>query len=458
MATPKVNFTQLTHEVVQSSPEPLPFAEIMARVNNITPITTKNPKNTLRNVISQSQLLVSTGDGRFGWKPRLINNARIRHTIQAAELAQNQLYYDDDLRDALCPTFFAIQKHKDRSPVHVALPNGETAVFPLTMFSRGIWGTPADATFWDWFHSLAAAPGDHLLFEVVDGEAKQYRVLFQPRADRDEAAIAARNRELVAIGQKLTQQRSYGLADWEFTTHLLATGFYHHPIPPDPFNELWRGDMITSILYGDEPLVPQSKPDPLGSAFFGQSAQTYDLENPPDLPREYDPDNGRRHARQSRKARTGSVTSYLLRVNHRAMPEVWRDIELAEDNTLEDLHLTIQSVFRWMDDHLYSFYLSGDQRDSQSEIGSPWSDTAVHTHQIEMAHLNLQEGQIFLYLFDYGDNHEFDVTVLTINPLAPKADYPRIVTYQGTPPPQYPDIDEKTGQMSWDPYRHRYST
>ncbi|MBK8988237.1 MAG: hypothetical protein IPM39_19580 [Chloroflexi bacterium] len=75
-----------------------------------------------------------------------------------------------------------------------------------------------------------------------------------------------------------------------------------------------------------------------------------------------------------------------------------------------------------------------------------------------MARLNLQEGQVFLYLFDYGDNHEFDVTVLTINPLAPKGDYPRIATYQGMPPPQYPDIDEKTGQMSWDPYRHWHST
>ena len=453
MTTPKVSFTQLTHEVVQSSPEPLPFAEILARVNHIAPITTKNPKNTIRNAISQSQLLVSTGDGRFGWKPRLINNARIRHTIQAAELVQNQLYYDDDLRDAFCPTFFAIQKHNDRSPVQVALPNGETAVFSLIMFSPSIWGTPADATFWGWFHSLDAAPGDHLLFDVVDGEAKRYQVIFQPRVDRDEAVIAARNQELVAIGQKLMQQRPYGLAEWDFTTYLLATGFYHHPIPPDPFNELWHDGIIASMLYGEEPPAPQLKLDLLGSAFFGQPVQSYNFENP-HLPREYDPDYGRRHARQSRKARTGSVTSYLLRVNHRAMPEVWRDIELAEDNTLEDLHLTIQSTFHWMDDHLYSFHLSGDQRDRQSEIGSPWSDTAVHTHQIEMAHLNLQEGQIFLYLFDYGDSHEFDVTVLTINPLAPKADYPRIITYQGSPPPQYPDIDENTGQMSWDPYRH----
>ncbi len=41
MAAKKVSYTQLTHDVVFAAKEPLPFAEIMARVNQITPITTK---------------------------------------------------------------------------------------------------------------------------------------------------------------------------------------------------------------------------------------------------------------------------------------------------------------------------------------------------------------------------------------------------------------------------------
>jgi hypothetical protein len=73
---------------------------------------------------------------------------------------------------------------------------------------------------------------------------------------------------------------------------------------------------------------------------------------------------------------------------------------------------------------------------------------------VPIEQLNLNEGQSFLYLFDYGDNHEFDVTVLRINPLAPKGKYPRVLEYHGQVPPQYPDIDEETGKMSWDPYRH----
>jgi hypothetical protein len=370
-------------------------------------------------------------------------------------MKDNRLYWDDDVKDAFCPTFFASQQYRDRSPINVTLPDGTITTFTLEMFSAGIWGTQADTNIWTWFHNLSAQPGDHLLFKVVDGETKQYEVANQNRKERNEETITKRNREFVEIGLKLMQQRAYGIAPWDFTTYLLATGFYRHPIPPDPFSELWHDGIIIPTLYGEEPDPPEPEPDSLASALFGKAIQEYNYENPPDLPRAYDPDYGRRHARQSRKARLGSVTTFVLRVNHRALPEVWRDIELAEDNTLEDLHLTIQSAFHWMDDHLYSFFLSGDKRPRDSEIGSPWSDTALHTHQVQIIQLALQEGQTFLYFFDYGDSHEFDVTVLAINPLAPKADYPRTLDFHGKAPPQYPDYDEETGELSWDPYSHK---
>jgi hypothetical protein len=322
---------------------------------------------------------VSTGDGRYGWKPRIVNGSHIRHTIQEAELTQNRLYWDRDLWDALWPTFFAHDKYDDRNPIQVTLPDDSVVNFSLEMFVPGIWGTPATSEFWNWFHSLSAQSGDHLLFEALDGEAKQYRVRSQRRADRDEAGIATRNQALVDIGSKLLK-RPYGIADWKFTTYLLASGFYRHPIPPDPFSELWHEDTIVRILYGEEPEPVQPDPELLTEEQFTQVVREYDFESPFDLPRAYDPDRSHRHARKSRKARYDSVTSFTLRVNHRALPEVCRDIELAEDNTLEDLHLTIQLAFHWRDDHLYSFFLTGSTRDLHREIGSPWSDTALHTH------------------------------------------------------------------------------
>ena len=110
--------------------------------------------------------------------------------------------------------------------------------------------------------------------------------------------------------------------------------------------------------------------------------------------------------------------------------------------TLEDLHLAIQQAFGWYDDHLYSFFMSGKAWDSNYEIGCPWSESLLHTHQVQVVQLELKEGQRFLYLFDYGDNHEFDVTLRSINSQAGKGKYPKVVGKQGESPQQYPDYDE----------------
>jgi hypothetical protein len=452
----KTSFTELTHQVVQGSPEPLTVNEIIEAVSAITSITTKNPKQTIRNAISQSGLIVSTGDGRYGWKMRLLNGSIMRHTLQEAELAEKVLYWDEDLRDALWPTFFAPQKYSDRSPVAAELPDGTITTLTLEHFTYKTWGTQASPAFWQWFETLGAKAGDHLIFRVLDGEEKRYGITFEPRAARDDAAVAAHNQAILDVACERAR-RSRGLAIWDLTTHLLATGMYRHPVPPDPISELWHEDDWMGSE--GEALSVESRLDStsLAGDLFGQIMQTYDFEAPLDLPREYNPDHGYRHPRQSRLARLGSVSSYVLRVSHRSLSDVWRDLELADDNTLEDLHLLIQRAYSWRDDHLYSFFLSGKSWDRSSEIGSPWSETSLHTHHIEMRQLDLHEGQAFIYLFDYGDQHEFDVTVLRINPLAPKGKYPRTLEYHGKSPPQYPDYDEQTGELGWDPHQHWHS-
>jgi len=113
-----------------------------------------------------------------------------------------------------------------------------------------------------------------------------------------------------------------------------------------------------------------------------------------------------------------------------------------EDQTLEDLHLQIQVTFAWNDDHLYSFFIGDGLGGKMSEVGSPWSDTLLHTHLATIGELGLAPGRRLLYLFDYGDNHEFDVEVIDLNPLAPKGKYPKILSYPGiNKPKQYPFAD-----------------
>lgn len=291
--------------------------------------------------------------------------------------------------------------------------------------------------------SNEAAIGDHLLIRVIDSAERWYALTFEGRSERDEAAIAERNQAIIALGQN-SMRRPYGAMEHDITTRAMATGLYRHPVPPDPFGELWPE--IRRVLY-DEPddSYPEPAADLLLSAFFDRPAHVYDPDDPPDLPHEYDPEYGHRYARPSLKARKGSVTSFTFRVNHRAAPEAWGDIELAEDQTLEDLHLEIQRLFRWGDDHLYSFFIADETGEKVSEVGSPWSETVLHTHHVTIGELGLSPGRLLLYLFDYGDNHEFDVEVIDVNPLASKGDYPRTLNYPRKPPQQYPgyDADER---------------
>lgn len=480
MAKNKVSYAELTHQVVRESPDPLPFDDILRRVQAITPITTKNPKATIRSAIGQSRSIVALGDGRYGWKPRVITGSVLRLTLSESDLAGQHIELGDEMRDALWPLFFEIQLRTDHSPANVQLPDGCLTRWPLDFLGPSRWGTTGAPEFWTWFRALGAAPGDHLIVRVLDGLARLYGVEFQPRAARDEAAIAQRNQAILQATLAFNRTKYNNAMTWDITTHLLVTGQYKHPVPPDPFSEIWTEDVwppetkrthqLMSQIFNKarEERDEEDEWDDEGEwddedewdeeddweyewdedwdddvpLFKRQdllvgAVQGYDPSNPPGLPREYQR-GAKRRPRPSRKAQQGKAGVWTLRVSHRAQPETWRDVEIAEDQTLEDLHLIIQNAFGWNDDHLYSFFMSGRPLDARTEIGSPWSETGRHTHQVEIGQLDLKPGGKFLYYFDYGDRHEFDVLVLHATPSAPPAPYPRVVAQHGQALPQYP--------------------
>ena len=452
MAQKPPSYTELVYQVVRESPEPLLFDEVVARVHAIRPITTKNPKSTIRNAVSQAHLIVSIGDGYYGWKPRVITGSVVRTTLMPEDFADKTVNFGDDARDVLYPSMFESQKYSDTGLITVELPNGvSTQIMIQHIRKPAIWGTRGSPEFWAWFDTLNAAPGDHLIVRAVDGDAKLYSVTFERRAERDEAAVAQRNQEIYEAAMAYLRKRiAFGVAMWDMATYLVSHGFYKHSVPPDPLEEIWSEDAWHDLVEPEfdpavflprQQVAPPSLDDPLVQALFGAGAQVYDVDRPPDLPREYNPEYGIRQPRPSAKGKKGPVKTYTLRVVHLDHPMVWRDIEIAEDQNLEDLHLIIQQAYNWYDDHLYSFFMSGQPWDQASEISCPWSESAVHTHQATVGRLELTEGRRFLYLFDYGDDHEFMVEVLKIASAAAKGNYPKIVNRKGKSPKQYPDYE-----------------
>lgn len=115
-----------------------------------------------------------------------------------------------------------------------------------------------------------------------------------------------------------------------------------------------------------------------------------------------------------------------------------RTVEVLAEQTLEDLHLAIQEALEWDDDHLYAFFMNGEQGDEQYQFSSPWEEDAFQwVSDAVLGELGLVPKHTFLYYFDYGDSHEFDVQVVGIRPEAEPGEYPRVIERTGQAPPQY---------------------
>jgi hypothetical protein len=141
--------------------------------------------------------------------------------------------------------------------------------------------------------------------------------------------------------------------------------------------------------------------------------------------------------------RPGALQTYTFKVTYQQNQDVWRVIEIAESQTLDDLHDAIRDSVDFDYDHLYSFFMSGEAWDDSTEYASPLNREKGSASQVKIGGLSLRMKQRFLYLYDYGDEHRFDVQLIAINPDAPKMQYPRIIEKHGKNPPQYGGWDEE---------------
>jgi len=136
-------------------------------------------------------------------------------------------------------------------------------------------------------------------------------------------------------------------------------------------------------------------------------------------------------------AQPGAVLTFTFKVTYLRDPDVWRVIEIREDQTLDDLHYAIQVAVDFDADHLYSFYMSNRAWDEMTEYSSPYAQ-GPSAGGVKIRDLTLRMKQRFLYLFDYGDEHRFEVQLVDVDPGAPtEEDYPRIVESHGEEPVQY---------------------
>ncbi len=101
-----------------------------------------------------------------------------------------------------------------------------------------------------------------------------------------------------------------------------------------------------------------------------------------------------------------SANAVQIRVSiDEIQPDIWRRLILPVHWNLEHLHLGIQAAFNWWNYHLYEFRVGG-LRYGDVEIlteDATDDDTRVFD-QSEVRLLDFEQGSVFRYRYDFGDN------------------------------------------------------
>ena len=129
---------------------------------------------------------------------------------------------------------------------------------------------------------------------------------------------------------------------------------------------------------------------------------------------------------------------------------VYRDIEIDPAKSLHKLAEAIVQAFGFDFDHAFGFYtgltlskikIVHPQYELFADMGE--ADPGVlGVEKTRIAQAFPQTGHTLLFLFDYGDDWLFRITLKATGLRQPKARYPRVVAAKGKAPEQYPQADE----------------
>jgi len=143
---------------------------------------------------------------------------------------------------------------------------------------------------------------------------------------------------------------------------------------------------------------------------------------------------------------TGTV---ILRAAFEDDKTVYRDIEIEGSKSLYQLAEAIVAAFGFDFDHAFGFYTGKPYEWERQlpcyELFADMGDAdpgVLGVEKTKIAQAFPAAGHTMNFLFDYGDDWRFAVSLKEFGRKSAKTRYPRIVASKGEAPPQYPDPDE----------------
>lgn len=113
-------------------------------------------------------------------------------------------------------------------------------------------------------------------------------------------------------------------------------------------------------------------------------------------------------------------------------PSVWRRVLVPGGYTLDRVHRVIQYAMGWLDLHLHSFDIDGQQYGEPDPVG----ELALRDELDTRLDAAGGKGDTFRYTYDFGDWWEHEVTVEDVFGAEPDERYPVCVTGARACPPE----------------------
>jgi hypothetical protein len=124
-----------------------------------------------------------------------------------------------------------------------------------------------------------------------------------------------------------------------------------------------------------------------------------------------------------------------------SLGSTWRRIVMPAKMDFDTFSSCILEAFDFDHDHLYMFsYVN--RFGILEHLNDPYGDEPPYASEVLIGELSLKPGEVISYLFDFGDNWEFDVKLERIDPADKKIKGPVMLESYGEAPDQYPDWDE----------------
>lgn len=134
---------------------------------------------------------------------------------------------------------------------------------------------------------------------------------------------------------------------------------------------------------------------------------------------------------------------YRFRIILDAEEDVFRDIEIMADNTLEDLHNTILQSFGFDGTEMASFYISDDEWNQGEEISqfdvTEGEDSVRLMNETSLDDVVSKEQTKLIYVYDFFSMWTFLVELAEIAEPDPQMDYPNLLFVHGQLPTTAPE-------------------